>query len=76
LNPSDRRAKQISLSPAGEAFIEKAIAERSCWVDELAASLNAEERQKVADVLQILTEAAKTRKFLKKLISSVIASER
>jgi DNA-binding MarR family transcriptional regulator len=58
-NPIDRRAKQISLSPAGEAFIEKAIAERSRWVDDLIATLNAEERQKVAEALQILTEAAK-----------------
>src|SRR3990172_11474834 len=42
-NPIDRRAKQISLSPAGDAFVEKAIAERSRWVDDLIASLNAEE---------------------------------
>jgi DNA-binding MarR family transcriptional regulator len=58
-DPNDRRAKQISLSPAGEAIVEKAIAERSRWVDDLIATLNAEEHQKVAEALQILTEAAK-----------------
>jgi DNA-binding MarR family transcriptional regulator len=57
-NPIDRRAKQISLSPAGEVFIEKAIAERSRWIDELAAVFNTEERQKVAEALKILTDAA------------------
>jgi DNA-binding MarR family transcriptional regulator len=55
-NPSDRRAKQVSLSPAGEAFIEKAIAERSRWVDELAEALNDEERMKIAEAFRILTE--------------------
>jgi DNA-binding MarR family transcriptional regulator len=58
-DPNDRRAKQISLSPAGEAIVEKAIAERSRWVDDLIATLNTEEHQKVAEALQILTEAAK-----------------
>ncbi|MGB7873209.1 MAG: MarR family transcriptional regulator [Anaerolineales bacterium] len=57
-NPNDRRAKQVSLSPAGEAFIGSAIAERSRWVDDLAAVLNTDEQQKVAEALEILTEAA------------------
>ena len=66
-NPSDRRAKQISLSPAGDAFVEKAIAERSRWVDDLIASLNAEEHQKVAEALEILNEAAKNLKVPEKI---------
>lgn len=57
-NPNDRRAKQVSLSPAGEAFIGSAIAERSRWVDDLAAVLDTDEQQKVAEALEILTEAA------------------
>jgi DNA-binding MarR family transcriptional regulator len=56
-DPRDRRAKQVSLSPEGEAFIEKAIAERSRWVDDLIGNLNPEEHQKVAEALEILTEA-------------------
>jgi DNA-binding MarR family transcriptional regulator len=66
-NPIDRRAKKVSLSPAGEAFVEKAIAERSRWVDELAAVLNTEERRKVAETLEILTEAAKNLEVAEKL---------
>ena len=58
-NPSDRRAKQISLSPAGEAFVEKAIAERSRWVNALAGILTPEEKVKIADTLEIMTQALK-----------------
>ena len=58
-DPDDRRAKQVSLSPAGEDLIEKGIAERSHWVDALADNLDEEERLKVAEALQILNEAAK-----------------
>jgi DNA-binding MarR family transcriptional regulator len=57
-DPHDRRAKQVSLTPAGEELVEKAIAERSRWVDDLATVLDAEERQKVAEALEILTEAS------------------
>ena len=57
-DPHDRRAKQVSLTLVGEEIVKKAIAERSRWVDDLANVLNAEERQKVAEALEILTEAS------------------
>ncbi len=66
-DPHDRRAKMVSLSPAGEAFIEKAIAERSRWVDDLAAVMNTDERQRVAEVLEILTEAAQRMEVAEKI---------
>jgi len=58
-DPNDRRAKQVSLTAAGETLIKKAIAERSRWVDELAKILNDEERMKVAEALNILTEKSR-----------------
>lgn len=58
-DPNDRRAKQVSLSPTGEALVEKGIAERSRWVDELAESINEDERAKVAEALNILIEKSK-----------------
>jgi len=58
-DPRDRRAKQVSLTPAGEAFVEKVIAERSRWVDELAGVLTVEEKTKVAETLEILNETIK-----------------
>src|SRR5574341_158536 len=58
-HPDDRRAKQIQLSNKGRKLIENGIEQRYRWVDELAASLNAEERTKVAQALTILTRAAR-----------------
>ena len=58
-DPHDRRAKQVSLTTTGQEMVTKAIAERSRWVEELAAVLNTEEQMKVSEALEILTEAAK-----------------
>lgn len=58
-DPNDRRAKQVSLTPAGEEMVEKAIAERSRWVDELADVLSEEEKAKITDALEIMTQAVK-----------------
>jgi DNA-binding MarR family transcriptional regulator len=57
-DPNDRRAKKVSLTLVGEEIVKKAIAERSRWVDDLATALNAEERRKVTEALEILTEAS------------------
>ncbi len=58
-DPSDRRAKQVTLSAKGSELIEKSIAERFRWVDQMAATLNAEESEKIVEALKILTEKAK-----------------
>lgn len=58
-DPSDRRAKQITLSIKGRELIEKSINERFRWVDELTANLSADEQKKVSQALDILTEATK-----------------
>jgi MarR family transcriptional regulator, organic hydroperoxide resistance regulator len=58
-DPNDRRAKQVSLSSAGKALVEKGIMERFRWVEEIAASLTEEEQAQVSAALTILTEAAR-----------------
>lgn len=58
-DPSDRRAKLIQLTPKGKDLIETGVNERYRWMDELAKTLSAEEKSKVAEALTILTEAAK-----------------
>jgi DNA-binding MarR family transcriptional regulator len=58
-DPSDRRAKQVTLSAKGSELIEKSIAERFRWVDQMAATLNTQESEKVVEALQILTEKTK-----------------
>jgi DNA-binding MarR family transcriptional regulator len=58
-DPSDRRAKQVTLSAKGSELIEKSIAERFRWVDKMVETLNADERGKVVETLKILTEKTK-----------------
>lgn len=58
-DPSDRRAKLLNLTEKGREFIHKGIEERYRWVDELAAKLTPEERIKVSEALEIMTQAAK-----------------
>ena len=59
-DPTDRRAKQVTLSPKGRDLIERSLAERFRWVDELEKRLSHEDRIKVVQVLTILAEAANT----------------
>jgi len=65
-DPNDRRAKQVSLSPAGEEMVEKAIVERTRWVDGLAAALSEGEKVKITDALEVLIEATKKLDFAEK----------
>ena len=57
-DPNDRRAKKVSLTLVGEEIVKKALAERSRWVDDMAAVLDEEEQQKVTEAFEILTEAS------------------
>lgn len=58
-NPNDRRAKQVALTAHGKQLIEQGIAERYRWMEKLDENLSLEERNKVAEALKILDEAAK-----------------
>lgn len=57
-DPNDRRAKSIQLTPKGRELIEAGMTERYRWMDELISKLSAEDKPKVVEALQILTEAA------------------
>lgn len=57
-DPNDRRAKLLNLTDKGRKLIQQGIEERYRWVDELAGKLSAEERTKVSEALNIMTEAA------------------
>jgi DNA-binding MarR family transcriptional regulator len=58
-DPTDRRAKQVTLSPKGRDLIEKSLAERFRWVDELEKRLSREDRIKVVEALNVLSDATK-----------------
>lgn len=57
-DPHDRRAKLLNLTDKGRKLIEQGIEQRYGWMEELADKLSAEERAKVSEALNILTEAA------------------
>ena len=58
-DPSDRRAKLLRLSSSGEKLVSEGIQERYRWMDEVTSELSAEDSAKVAEALNILTNAAR-----------------
>ena len=58
-DPSDRRAKLLRLSSSGEKLVSEGIQERYRWMDEVTSKLSAEDSAKVAEALNILTNAAR-----------------
>lgn len=58
-DPQDRRAKLLNLTDKGRELIQQGVEERYRWVNQLAGKLTAEERTKVTEALNIMTQAAK-----------------
>lgn len=58
-DPNDRRAKVLQLTTKGKDLINAGVAERYRWLDELVKNLSADEKSKVHEGLNILTETAK-----------------
>ena len=59
-DPTDRRAKLLTLSPKGEELIQRGTEERYHWLDDLTSKLSTVEQTKVVEALNILTNAAQT----------------
>lgn len=58
-DPNDRRAKSLKLTEKGKELILQGVEERYRWVEPLVGKLTAEERIKVREALDIMTEAVK-----------------
>jgi|Deesub1362A_J573_1020465.scaffolds.fasta_scaffold02426_5 DNA-binding MarR family transcriptional regulator len=58
-DPTDRRAKRLTLTPQGRELMERGIAARRKWIEELAASLPEDKLQQIMEALIMLTEAAR-----------------
>jgi DNA-binding MarR family transcriptional regulator len=62
-NPTDRRAKHISLSPQGHTFIEDGMKERYHWLDalsdKLSEALSPEQQQLILSAISTLTDTAR-----------------
>ena len=59
-DPTDRRAKLLTLSTQGEELIQKGAEERYHWLDDLTSKLSTVEQTMVVEALDILTKAAQT----------------
>jgi DNA-binding MarR family transcriptional regulator len=57
-DPTDRRAKLLTLSVKGEELIQQGTEERYRWMNDLTSKLSTEEQVKVVEALDILTKAA------------------
>jgi DNA-binding MarR family transcriptional regulator len=57
-DPSDRRAKLVTISEHGREFVKAGIEQRYLWINELTESLTDEERQSVSKALTVLTQKA------------------
>lgn len=57
--PTDRRIKQIVLTPAGRTLVEDSVEARVQWMAQLTTVLSAEEQTAIATALDLLTSAAR-----------------
>ena len=58
-DPTDRRVKQVALTPQGRALIDQGIEARRRWLEELTAALPAEQQANIITALTDLTDAAR-----------------
>lgn len=54
-DPSDRRAKLLSLTDKGRDVVLNGIQERYRWVEEMEAKLTDEQRAQISDALDVMT---------------------
>lgn len=57
-DPHDRRAKQIALTPHGQAVLDAGLQARQKWLDDLAELLTPAEQDQIAAALQLLADKA------------------
>jgi DNA-binding MarR family transcriptional regulator len=53
-DPEDRRVKQIALTNQGQRILSEGIRARESWLDELAETLSAPERETITSALSML----------------------
>lgn len=57
-DPSDRRVKQIALTPKGCRVIEEGMRARECWLVDLAEKLSSDEKDQILNALDSLIDKA------------------
>jgi len=54
----DRRIKRLTLTPAGHGLAEELVDTRRKWMEKFTNSLTSQQREAIAEALQVLTDAA------------------
>jgi DNA-binding MarR family transcriptional regulator len=57
-DPTDRRAKQLTITTKGKTLLEQGIAARRRWMEELTMQLTPEQQTIVIAALSVLTDCA------------------
>lgn len=57
-DPQDRRVKRIVLTEQGQSVLEEGLQARQAWLDELEATLNADEKEQISAALDLLIARA------------------
>ena len=57
-DPSDRRLKQIALTPQGDRILKEGLHARLKWLEDLGSLLSPEEQARVSAAIQLLIEKA------------------
>jgi DNA-binding MarR family transcriptional regulator len=57
-DPHDRRAKVVTISEKGRAFVKDGIEQRYLWINELAETLTEQEGKSIAQALTVLADKA------------------
>jgi DNA-binding MarR family transcriptional regulator len=58
-SPEDRRVRELQLTDKGRDLIARGLTLRHAWIDQLTASLNEDDRERIAGALAQLTDAAR-----------------
>jgi DNA-binding MarR family transcriptional regulator len=58
-DPQDRRARQLALTDHGRELIERGVAERYRWVDDVVGRLSHAQQAEVSAALAVLAKAAR-----------------
>jgi DNA-binding MarR family transcriptional regulator len=62
--PGDRRVRNVVLSVEGESFVQRSIAARQSWIEEIPSRLTDEQQKQVSESLKVLISLFKeNRKF-------------
>lgn len=62
--PGDRRVRNVVLSAEGESFVQRSIAARQGWIEEIPSRLTEEQQKQISESLNVLISLFKEKRKL------------